>query len=111
MPDPPTQVIFTLEAGQVWIDPDGTSWYLKWIDGDTAHMERTVVEQRPIRDLVRISHLPNDAALPFRETSAACPVCGRVMKPGSLCYGAPGQPEHEAALCSPRTEATTTEDR
>jgi hypothetical protein len=31
------------------------------------------------------------------QGSAACPACGRVMRAGSLCYGAPGQPEHEAA--------------
>lgn len=62
-PEPkPVQVAFTVDVGQVWIDDDGTSWYVKLIDGDTAHLERTVTDSRPLRDLVRKSRLMGEAA-------------------------------------------------
>lgn len=56
----PVTVTFTVEDGQVWIDPDGTSWYVKMIIDDVAHLERTVVDQRPLRDLVRKSRRMGD---------------------------------------------------
>lgn len=57
----PVTVTFTVEPGQVWTDPAGVSWYLKFIEGDIAHLTRTVVAQRHVRDLVRSCHMPNDA--------------------------------------------------
>ena len=57
---PATEVVFCVKHGQVWIDEDGTSWYVKWIEGLHVHLERTVVEKRTLRDLVRKSRQPNE---------------------------------------------------
>lgn len=58
--EPPTIVSFEVRPGQVWIDPDGTSWYVTMIDGVDVHLERTVVDRRSLRDLVRKSRQPNE---------------------------------------------------
>lgn len=57
---PPTVVSFDVEKGQVWIDPDGTSWYVTSVSALNVVLERTVVETRPTRDLVLMSRRPNE---------------------------------------------------
>lgn len=56
----PTTVTFTVDVGQVWIDPDGVAWRVRFVDATAAHLERFVTDRRPLRDLVRGSRLCGD---------------------------------------------------
>ncbi len=51
--DRPLTVSFEIIEGQVWIDPDEVSWYVRHIDGDTVHLDRTVVTEIKAMELVR----------------------------------------------------------
>lgn len=58
--NPPVEFVVRVAPGQIWIDPDGTSWYVTSIGPDSVHLERTVTETRKLRDLVLGSRQPNE---------------------------------------------------
>lgn len=47
MPDEstPLEITFTIATDDVWIDPAGVSWYVKFTSGDRVHFERTVAAE------------------------------------------------------------------
>jgi hypothetical protein len=49
----PLTVTFTLKAGDVWIDPEGVSWYIDGTYGGEVQVRRVLVEERDPLDLVR----------------------------------------------------------
>lgn len=51
--DEPLTVSFDIKVGEVWVDPDGVSWYVKFIATGDVHLERTFTHTEPARDLVR----------------------------------------------------------
>lgn len=62
-PDEET-VTYTVDIriGDVWIDPDEVSWYVKGFHDDRVQLERTAVKTRPVRELARNWRRPNDPA-------------------------------------------------
>lgn len=49
----PLTVSFDIKAGEVWVDPEGVSWYVKFTAGNEVHLERTLTHAITARNLVR----------------------------------------------------------
>lgn len=56
----PVQIFFTVNKGDIWIDPEGIAWKVTFNDDLTTYLERKMTKQVVTRDMVRTWRMMGD---------------------------------------------------